>query len=274
VPNAAPDVETIEIRSLGELIDRVTPVVPDPVTGRHRDAAVYRGAGDARWPLYTSLDRLGGIEPPHTKRGLEAHILRNFIRYSRPYLANPRNDWELLVAAQHHGLATRLLDWSYSPLVAAHFATLDRTARAPDVDRVVWRLDWRRVHRRFGLPELALLSDDLDSLRDADGDGCLSPWELIERGEHVEPFACLFEPPTLDARIAAQSAVFTLCSDATRPFDAFLAEHELRDALTRFVIPGTVVPRMRDQLDLAAIDERRLFPDLDGVAAALRRYYA
>ena len=81
------------------------------------------------------------------------------------------------------------------------------------------------------------------------------------------------EPPTLDARIAAQAAVFTVCSQADRPLDAFLAEHGLADALTRVVIPAAAVRRVRDQLDLVSMDERRLFPDLDGVAAQMRRYY-
>jgi hypothetical protein len=40
------------------------------------------------------------------------------------------------------------------------------------------------------------------------------------------------------------------------------------------VIPAECVGQIRDQLDLVGIDERRLFPDLDGVAAAIRRYYA
>jgi hypothetical protein len=267
-------VQTIQVTSLGELIDRLTPAEPDPVTGRRRDTGVYRGAGDASWPLYTSLDRLGGIAPPHTKCALEEHILRNFVRYSRPHFERPRNEWELLVAAQHHGLPTRLLDWSYSPLVAAHFATMGVRpgATGDGTDRAIWRLDWRRVHRHFGFPELALLTEDLDRLRDADGDGHFSPFELM-RARALEPFACLLEPPTLDARIAAQAAVFTLCSAADRPFDAFLGDHGLEDALTRLVIRAPHVSRLRDQLDLASIDERRLFPDLDGVAARMRRYY-
>ncbi|MDF1502894.1 FRG domain-containing protein [Roseisolibacter sp. H3M3-2] len=267
-------IQTIEVGSLGELIDRLTPAEPDPRTGRRRDTGVYRGAGNASWPLYTSLDRLGGIAPAHGKRALEEHILRNFVRYSRPHFPHARNDWELLVAAQHHGLPTRLLDWSYSPLVAAHFATMGVRAGTDGggTDRAIWRLDWQRVHRHFGFPEIALLTDDLDRLRDTDGDGHFPPYELM-RARELAPFACLIEPPTLDARIAAQAAAFTLCSAADRPFDAFLAEHGVEGALTKLVIPAAHVSRVRDQLDLASVDERRLFPDLDGVAARMRRYY-
>ncbi|MGZ8458153.1 MAG: FRG domain-containing protein [Gemmatirosa sp.] len=269
-------IRTFAVSSLGELIDRVTPAEPDPVTGRRRDSGVYRGAGNAGWSLFTSLDRLGGIDPPHTKCALEEHILRNFVRYSRPHFANARNDWELLVAAQHHGVPTRLLDWSYSPLVAAHFATrnpsADHRTGVDDTDRAIWRLDWQRVHRHFGFPELALLSDDLDRLRDSDGDGHFSPFELI-RSRALEPFVCLLEPPTLDTRIAAQAAVFTISSVADRPLDIFLAEHGLEDTLTRVVIPAAHARRVRDQLDLVSMDERRLFPDLSGVAEQMRRYY-
>jgi hypothetical protein len=66
---------------------------------------VFRGSKRADWALLTSLDRLGGTNPPHGKQHLEEHILRNFIRYSRPHLQQqPANEWELLVTAQHHGL--------------------------------------------------------------------------------------------------------------------------------------------------------------------------
>jgi hypothetical protein len=76
----------IRIKSLGDMVDRVTPAEPDVETGRWRDSGVYRGSADAGWPLLTSLDQLGGVDAPFTKADLEEHILRNFIRYSRPYL--------------------------------------------------------------------------------------------------------------------------------------------------------------------------------------------
>lgn len=259
-----------EISSLGELIDRVTPHEPDPVTRRRRDTGVYRGVADAGWPFLTSLDRLGGTAPAHSKEGLEEHILRNFIRYSRPHVASlPINEWELLVAAQHHGLPTRLLDWSYSPLVAAHFAT---TEHPVDVDRVIWRLDWKMMHHVFGFPELALLIQDLDTLFAKDGH--FTPWKLFSGEYERRDFACLIDPPSLDARIVAQSAAFTLCSDKTQSFDSFLIQHGLVGALTKIVIPAREVQRIRDQLDLVGISERHLFPDLDGVAAEMRRYYS
>jgi hypothetical protein len=264
-------VRTVVITTLGELVDRVTPSEPDRVTGRRRDTGVYRGSSNADNPLLTSLDRLGGIRPPHTKLDLEEHILRNFIRYSRPYLGTETvNDWEHLVSAQHHGVPTRLLDWTYSPLVAAFFATRPNDDDR-DRDRAMWRLDWQQVHQKFEFPSLSLLIKDLDELFGKEGH--FTPWVLMRRGAQRD-FACLLEPPSLDDRIVAQAAVFTLCSDKTRPFDAFLTDHGLEGALTKYVIPAAEVGRIRDQLDLVGVDERRLFPDLDGVAAAIRRYYA
>lgn len=263
-------ISEVVVCTLGELVDQVTPATPDPATGRRRDTGVYRGAANACWGLLTSLDRLGGVHPPHTKANLEEHILRNFVRYSRPHVtASPANEWELLVQAQHHGLPTRLLDWTYSPLVAAHFATL---AHQPGGDAAVWRLDWQQVHRRFGFPALALLIEDLATI--FPGDRPFTPWALFAGTRGPQAFACMIEPPSISARIAAQSATFTICSDKQTSFDRFLEAHGLGGALTKFVVPEREVSRLRDQLDLVGIDERRLFPDLDGVADQLRRYYS
>jgi hypothetical protein len=262
-------IREIVATTLGQLIDEITPAAADPRTGRRRDSGIYRGAIDACRPLLSSLDRLGGVDPPHTKTALEEHILRNFIRYSRPYFSSVPDEWELLVIAQHHGLPTRLLDWSYSPVVAAHFATLEDSA---STDRVVWRLDWKKMHKAFGLPELALSIEDL-------GHSILkgrkfTPWDLVGQNSEVPTFACMFEPPSIDKRLIVQSAVFTFCSDTSQSFDSFLDRHELAGALTKFIIPAGEARGFRDQLDLLSIDERRLFLDLDGLAAQLRRYYS
>jgi hypothetical protein len=258
-----PHAETT-VGSLGALVDHVTPAI-DARSGRRRTPFVFRGtAADA--PLLTSLDLLGGAAQPHSKVDLECHVLRSYARYARPFL--PAADgWEVLVSARHHGAPTRLLDWAMSPLVAAHFATL----RAGAGDGVVWQLDWRRVHAHFGLPELMLTLDDLRA-RFGSGPSMQASHDDADYlgGERM---LCLIEPPSMDQRIVAQSGSFSLSSDTGRSLEAFLDAHGLRDALTRIRIRRERIAFVRDQLDLIGVDERRIFPDLDGVAAAIRRYY-
>lgn len=259
----------VEVRTLGELVDRCTPTDRDPESGRLRNYAVFRGvAGCEITGLLTSLDRLGGVTPAHTKGHLEAHIFRNFQRYARSHISNhTENEWEQLITAQHHGLPTRLLDWSYSPLVAAHFATL---LGADDADRSIWKLDWKRIHQHFGLKPLAFLVSDLHEALGKKGITCV--WDLFEE-ESEDAFVCMLEPPALNVRISAQAAAFTFCSTKQKGLPQLLEENGLSDCLVQYVIPHFRVPDIRDQLDLCTTDERRLFPDLDGVAAELRRYY-
>jgi hypothetical protein len=135
----------------------------------------------------------------------------------------------------------------------------------------VWRLDWQRVHRHFGFPPRALLIEDFVNLF---GDGQFTPWSCFAHKEPDRSFAAMIEPSSLDERIVVQRGTFTLTSDTCRSFDAFLEAQGLADTLTKFVFPAERTTYLRDQLDIAGIDERRLFPDLDGVAAELRRYYS
>ena len=263
-------VQTSVINSLGELLDRSTPDEPDRASGRLRQNSVFRGVAGYEYQLLTSLDRLGGTNPPHTKVHLEEHLLRNFIRHGRPFLPSEKSVWEILVTAEHHGLPTRLLDWTHSPLVAAHFATLPEK---PAADRVIWKLNWRMMHQHFAIPELAFLVEDLDEvLRER---GFPESWDFLGgAGRDQKHFVCLLDPPAITPRLAVQSGAFTFATDKSRPLDELLRDTGLEHALSRFIIPAGKVNFIRDQLDLATVDERRLFPGLDGVAAELKRYYS
>lgn len=85
--------------------------------------AIFRGVRDAQNHLLTpSIGRVK-IRLNASIEKHEARLFKVFKQSAVPHLTYvPKNDWEWLALAQHHGLPTRLLDWSYNPLVAAYFA--------------------------------------------------------------------------------------------------------------------------------------------------------
>lgn len=230
--------------------------------GRFRSSFALRGQSDVRDDLHTSLARLGG--PPE----LEGHLLRNFRKYAQR--AAPGDSvWNWLAVAQHHGLPTRLLDWTYSPYVAMHFATVDLDRY--DADGVIWCVDYSRTNQ--------LLPERLKRILAEEGSDVFTA-EMLARASATLPdfdrlsdadFVAFFEPPSLDDRIVVQFALFALASNPRLRLDSWLEDHP--DTFRRVVIPASVKWEVRDKLDQANITERVLQGGLDGLSAWLKRYY-
>ena len=230
---------------------------------RHRSSLAFRGLACASFDLRTSLIRLGG------DRKVENHLLRNFRKYARWGTRSPDSVWDWMAIGQHHGLPTRLLDWTYSPLVAMHFAT--DSMEQSDEDGVIWCVDYIKTGELLARPLRAVLGEEGSDVFTTEmlSRAASSLVELDRLSE--EPFVVFFEPPSLDETIVNQFALFSMMSSPSALLQEWLAAHP--GLVRRIIIPAALKWEVRDKLDQANVTERVLFPGLDGLSRWLRRYY-
>ncbi|MEM7344265.1 MAG: FRG domain-containing protein [Chloroflexota bacterium] len=231
---------------------------------RYRSPFIFRGLSEAGYGLETSLIRLGG-----NYQKFEPHLLRNFRKYAHGDIVEGDTIWHWLSVAQHHGMPTRLLDWTYSPFVAMHFATTN--IEKFDRDGAIWAVNYIKVHDR--LPDI--LQAELDRVGTYVFDVEMLSNKLASLGDldNTSPsdFALFFEPPSMDDRISNQFALFSIMSSPTAIFEDWLAELEL--GFKKIIIPAELKWEVRDKLDQANVTERVLFPGLDGLSSWLKRHY-
>ncbi len=234
-----------------------------PTLNRFRPSFAFRGLPDASFRLDTSLMRLGD-----EAERIEGHLLRNFKKYALRNIVERDSFWYWLAVAQHHGLPTRLMDWTFSPYVALHFVTA--AIELYDRDGVIWCIDYKKVHQE--------LPDSLRAVLEAEGADVFT----VEMLSHInslrefdnlasDSFSLLFEPPSIDDRIINQYALFSVVSSPTVGLSNWLEKRP--DVYRRTVIPRELKWEIRDKLDQANINERVLFPGLDGLSLWLRRQY-
>ncbi len=254
---------TIEVNSWGELQDVLYKDSWNEQLLRYRSGYVYRGLEDHSYDLTSTLNRLG-------ESHLEKHLLRNFRKYSHKQIKSEYTSiWNWLALAQHHGLPTRLLDWTYSPYVALHFATADFNRYGQD--GAIWAVNY--VDSKRYLP------DQLSLIIEREGSHIFTA-EMLERAVQSLPglgqlkredFALFFEPPSIDDRIVNQYAVFSMMSNPNSIISQWLQGREVR--YFKIIIPARLKWEIRDKLDQSNINERVLFPGLDGLATWLKRHY-
>ncbi len=253
------------VESWTELIDELFQESWRPELERFRSNYAFRGIPDCRSRLETGLVRLGG---DYAK--VEGHMVRNFTKYAYAETGAKESFWHWLALAAHHGLPTRLLDWSYSPFISLHFATatLDKT----DTDMAVWCVNFVDSNKT--------LSPSLRETMIDEGSQVFST-EMLDRAAadlnafdalSSEPFLIFIEPPSLDQRIVNQFALFSIMSSPDEVLDDWLdgrpEEHK------KVIIPARLHWEVRDKLDQANINERVLFPGLDGLCTWLKRHYS
>jgi hypothetical protein len=255
----------IRVSSWNELNERLYEGSWSEELRRFRSNFAFRGMASAGFDLKTSLMRLGGAYDK-----LERNLLRNFRKYAQCEVAPGDSVWGWLAVAQHHGLPTRLLDWTFSPFFAMHFAT--ERFEHHKLDGAIWCVDLAAARellparlKRMLLAESAFVFT-VDMLQRAAPD--LTRLGALNR----KPFLVFYEPPSVEERVAMQFALFSVMSTASARLDEFLHAHPR--IYRRIIIPAKLKWEVRDKLDQAGITERMLFPGLDGLSRWLTRYYA
>ncbi len=206
---------------------------------RHQQANwIFRGVADAeRHVLVPKVGRDGTVYD----KAIERVIFANFRRRARQYVdTSAMTDWDLLALAQHHGLPTRLLDWTTNPLVAAYFAV---TSDPPE--------ETARVYARRAPPLVDVLSG-------------ASPFDCQE--------VLSFVPSAVAPRIVAQRGLFTIHPDPPEPWDAasvLTGKASAPPERHEFDVPQRFRASFERKLFQVAIDASAVKSDLDGVCQTL-----
>jgi hypothetical protein len=233
----------------------------------------YRGLDSPDYSLVPTIGRpgeYGGRKWSYTFED-EWELLHRFRR--RTYLEFGRllSAGEALLVARHHGLPTRLLDWTANALVGLYFACLGR----PETGAVVWAFKRRDVALAAPIDglELANCATEEELFRYFDLRTTLQRWGKSAWPDRPNSIK-LLEPPYNSPRLLAQDGVFTAGDCPSIPMEE-LSDYGLDEknvdihTMYRWSIKQGAKPRLLEELSGLGFTRRAAFPDLDGIAGSL-----
>lgn len=210
--------------------------------------------------------------------GKEKDILQSFIHEASSYIQLNTTDYSRWAEyAQHYGVPTRFLDWSKNPLVALYFACKDQK----DVDGKVWLLHAQNYDRIYPEKNEAIIN--------------LSRREILDKlimGEKCCDFPMLYTPFYVDPRMSAQGSYFMVWGTKENSFETMFSDekysmqlpeidkglrmygqHQKEALLFSFQIYADRKQSLLRELDMVGINEKVLFPGLDGIGKYVERKF-
>lgn len=226
------------------------------------DIPFFRGHNDSKWHLLSGLGRRSPSE--FKKQHLEAILYYDFMSLGGSLLGKHADSWDVLFAMQHHGLPTRLLDWTTTFSAALYFALRPylHIKNYPENISIlptpcVWILD------PFELSRLNQLEPTIANPY-VDFDGSYQE-TFIDQSKKLGASVIAINPPQHTPRQTAQRSVFTLHDDLFTPLETLA-----KNTVKKFEVPINAIQPAASFLSLAGMNEFSVFPDLDGLARHLR----
>lgn len=194
---------------------------------------IFRGLSREEYQLIPTVGRISHTSSSREK--FENILFEAFQREALPHLTSaPQNPWEWLAVAQHHGLPTRLIDWTYNPFVALYFAVEDQA----EYNGVVVALR--------GIERVKLLATQ-------------DPFSISE--------PMLYVPASVTPRIVAQEGIFTVQPKVETPLSEQIKS---KCKLDRFLIEVGAKEKIRYELFRLGFHRGSLFPDVNGISAHIK----
>jgi hypothetical protein len=232
------------IQSVGDLV-RI-------VEREHTGSFQYRGQSCGSRELLPTLTRPGspgdsGLDRRESVRDKERHILKEFrTRWVAYGHEDPADDLRLSFLAQHHGVPTRLLDWSMNPLAALFFAVEESDL-------------WQGRDCRCGLHACTPIIWAVAGHRYRVSD---FPHRSFDELENRSYFVI---PDHDENRAAVQSSIVSIWADPTVPFD----DLPCLGRLWKIKIARDKAPYLLWVLNCLGVTRETLFPDPDGLGKYL-----
>jgi len=225
---------TKKIKTIAEYISEISSIKEKFAENGNKPTLLFRGQ-----KVKTSLKPK--LEKPllfSTLKETEKEILGEFRRgFTHLSELKPEDEWDLIAIAQHHGLPTRLLDWTYNPLVALWFAIQKKSISDGESNA-----------------EVCILNTEDDYFLNTEDK---TPFEITATK--------IFRPKFITRRIAAQASVFTAhYINKKNKFNAIENLGRYKYELKRITIPFEYFEKLQEELDGVGINNSTMFPDLDG----------
>jgi hypothetical protein len=250
---------------------RFTSIIASEFTSN--EATWYRGCGKSSYELKPTLYRHPSEDTIEVLIQKESEIIDRFKERCIPHLDRQLvDDWEYLFLMQHHGVPTRLLDWSENPFVALYFALDSAPYKLVDgsrqylEDAAFWALDpirWNRSalqHMSFDQSILSANDHRVRAYAPKSELALMGNEPLAIYGAHNSP------------RMVAQRGVFTIFGKSTKAMEEISVSSSFQSGMvSKFVIPRESLCNLRREIDAIGITDATVFPDLDGLGKELKR---